>query len=355
MRIYPAGKLSSLAVIGLLLLAAAALQSCQPRNPVIEEQFIAFGSLVEIKLYGVKPEVAQQAIRAVEKDFQYLHQAWHAWEPGPITRMNQLIASGETFTVAPSTLPLLQRSIALALSSEGLFNPAIGSLLRLWGFQGSEVPSGPPPSAADIKTLVDRAPSMADLELNGITLHSRNPAVRLDFGAIAQGLSLDYAIARLKEFGIENAVVNVSGDLRAIGRHGDRAWRVGIRNPADSGILAAIDVQGDATVITSGDYERFFDYEGKHYCHIIDPRTGYPAQGTASVTVLDSDAGRADAASTALLIAGPKDWYRIAKKMGVEGVLLVDKSGVVYMTPNLRERVYFHVEPKPTIIYSDPL
>jgi thiamine biosynthesis lipoprotein len=196
---------------------------------------------------------------------------------------------------------------------------------------------------------------MDDIELDGITMRSRNPAVRLDFGGFAKGVGVDFAIQRLREFGIENAVVNAGGDLRAIGKHGARAWRVGIRNPRDSGVMAAIDVQGDTSVFTSGDYERFFEYEGKRYCHIIDPRTGYPAQDTVSVTVVDNDAGRADAAATALFIAGPKDWYRIAKKMGIEGALLIDQAGVVHMTPNLRERVYFNVEPKPTIIYSDPL
>jgi len=262
---------------------------------------------------------------------------------------------GQKISVAPSVLPLIQRSQQLSAQSEGLFNPASGELLQLWGFQSDEPPQGPPPDAAAIAKIVAAAPKMSDLHLDGIHLTSDNPAVRLDFGGFAKGVAIDYAIQRLRDYGIKNAVVNAGGDLRAIGQHGDRAWRVGIQNPRGRGVLGAIDIKGDACVFTSGDYERYFEYQGVRYSHIIDPRTGYPARGLSSVTVLDNDAGRADAAATAIFVAGVEDWYRIAKKMGVQGVMVIDSKGQIYMDPMMKSRVYFLDSAAPNIIVSKSL
>jgi thiamine biosynthesis lipoprotein len=196
---------------------------------------------------------------------------------------------------------------------------------------------------------------MDDVAIDGIEMYSTNDAVRLDLGGFAKGYGVDVAIEHLREMGITNAVVNAGGDLRAIGRHGNRPWRVGIRNPRGPGILASVDVQGDESVFTSGDYERYFEYEGIRYYHILDPRTGYPARGARSVTVFDDNAAEADAAATAIFVAGPEEWYEVAKSMGIKAVMLVDTRGTIYMTPNLKDRIYFDVKPLPKIIYSEPL
>ena len=98
-------------------------------------------------------------------------------------------------------------------------------------------------------------------------------------------------------------------------------------------------VSGDESLFTSGDYDRNFIYEGKTYHHIIDPRTGYPAEGTRSVTVAHTDATTADAAATALFVAGPDHWHEVARRMGMRYVLLVDSEGTVHMNPAMAERL----------------
>ncbi|WP_455365411.1 FAD:protein FMN transferase, partial [Kaarinaea lacus] len=196
---------------------------------------------------------------------------------------------------------------------------------------------------------------MQDLELDGVELKSNNSAVQIDFGGFAKGYAVDMAIEHLKDMGINNAIVNAGGDLRAIGKHGDRAWRVGIRNPRGEGVLASVDVEGDESVFTSGDYERYYEYQGKRYHHIIDPHTGYPKQGVTSVTVFDTRADRADAAATAIFVAGEEHWYEVAKSMGVAGVMLVTSNGTIHMTPNLKKRIYFDIKPTSDIQYSEPL
>jgi len=181
-------------------------------------------------------------------------------------------------------------------------------------------------------------------------------------GAMAKGVAVDRAIDYLKSLGINNAIVNAGGDLKAIGRHGERPWHVGIRDPrkncgqqnqADC-IIAELDVNDDEAVFTSGDYERFFEYQGKRYHHIIDPRSGYPANKSTSVTVIHHDAGTADAAATALFIAGPEQWPEIARDMGIKYVMLVDKQGRIYMTPAMAARIKLQDPNSKTVITKLP-
>ena len=342
--------------ISLFILIILSL-GCSRGPTVYHQQLLVFGTLVDIKLWGVKQKKAEEAVAQLTKDFNYMDHAWHAWHAGPLTRANYFIANQEPFTAPPSILPLIKRGTELSTLSGGLFNPAIGNLMHLWGFESDDPPHGPPPDPRAIQTLVDQKPSMKDLTVDGITIKSSNPGVKMDFGGFAKGYAVDRAIDYLRQVGIQNAVVNAGGDLRAIGSHGDRPWRVGIRHPRKEGILAAVEAKADESIFTSGDYERYFDWKGKRYCHIIDPRTGYPARGLTSVTVFTRQGDLADAAATALFVAGPKveDWLPIARAMGINGAMLVDSKGNVQMTPGIRDRIHFEVNPPPPVSISEAL
>lgn len=338
---------------GLVWLVAVglALAGCNRYNDAdYQEEFLAFGTLVSVTLHGVDRALADKAIASVREDLNYMHDAWHPWQPGPLGRVNQLLPLQGRFSMAPSLHPVIVQSIELSRQSGGLFNPAIGELVKLWGFSQDEPPSGPPPDARAIAELVARQPSMDDLIVDGITLQATNPALQLDFGAFAKGYGVDRVIEHLRELGVKNAIVNAGGDLRAIGAKGVRPWRIGIRHPRGQGVLASVEVSGDESVFTSGDYERFYEYEGKRYHHIIDPRTGYPARGVVSVTVVHRSAAVADAAATALFVAGPEDWKAVAEAMGVTQVMLVDEAGQVHMSPAMAARIHFETQPGKVIV-----
>jgi thiamine biosynthesis lipoprotein len=330
-------------LLGTLLLGAG----CgEPQPTLYKSRILVFGTWVDLVLWDVDDATAARAERAIQGDLGGIHTRWHAWEPGELTRINTAIASGMPIEVDPTMAPVLARARELSLASGHLFNPAIGHLIRLWGFHGSQGERRPPAPDA-IRALVAAAPTMADLRLEGTTLQVSNPSVSLDFGAFAKGYGVDIAIGRLRELGIANAIVNAGGDLRAIGRHAARPWRIGIQSPTADGNLASIDVAGDESVFTSGSYERQFEYRGVRYHHIIDPRTGYPAEGLISVTVLGVNGAEADAAATALLVAGPHDWPRVARAMGTTAVLVVDRSGAVQMTPEMARRATLIAQPVP--------
>ncbi len=336
-----------------VLLAFLIPMGCQVEHPAYNTRFMAFGTLVDLSIIGVNRDIAQEAARILEQDFTFMHQAWHAWDPGPLGRVNRLIAKGEDFPVPPSVLPLIRLGKLYEEQSGGLFNPAIGRLINLWGFHTDAPERRPPPPPEAIRTLLKSSPGMADLELDGIMLRSSNPQVQLDFGAFGKGYGIDLAIAHLREMGIHNAIVNAGGDLRAIGDRGGRPWRIAIRRPS-GGVLAIIEVSGDESVFTSGDYERNFVYEGETYHHIIDPRTGYPAKGSRSITVLHTDAATTDAAATALFVAGPDNWISVARAMRIKYVLLMDNTGTIHMTPAMARRIEF-MDQEPDIKLSEPL
>lgn len=341
---------------GVALLWAIVLLSpgCRNQEPAYTERFQAFGTQIDLTLIGIDKASFERVAAIIKADFTAIHQAWHGWEPGPLGLVNKQLPTGQEFAAPPAVLPLIEQGIRLAEHSQGLFNPAIGKLLRLWGFQSEDTDSLPLPVDRDIQEQLRSNPKMRDLHLEGIILRGTNPSVQLDFGALGKGYAIDLVTQHLRELGIHNALLNAGGDYRAIGSRDGLPWRVPIRRPSGVGVLGTINVQGDESVFTTGQYEGAHIREGKRLHHIIDPRTGYPAKGTMAVTVIHSESITADAASTALFIAGPEKWYDIAKSMGIKYVLLTAEDGTLHMNPAMAKRVHL-LEPPTKIRISPPL
>ena len=326
--------------IALLLVFLILLAACQRDEEQSAELFV-FGTLIEIKLWGASPEEAGHAFSELQQMFQGMHQDWHAWEPGRLTNINNAFAQGRPATADENIVEMVRRSQQIEASTGGRFNPAIGALIRLWGFHTSDYPiTGPPPSQLQIDEILEQKPSSADIHINGLELRSDNPAVQLDFGGIAKGYSVDLTIAHLRDLGIGNAIVNAGGDLRAMGSHGDRPWRVAIRKPG-GGNIGSVQVRGDEAIFTSGNYERFRQDQEERYPHILDPNTGWPAKDIASVTIITDEGLLADAAATALIVAGLEHWSEVAHALGLNQVAVVDESGTVYLTPEMEKRIQF--------------
>jgi thiamine biosynthesis lipoprotein len=342
--------LSHLRVACSFLLILAVVGCSRPGT--YQQDFFAFGTLVEVTFYGANRPLADKAFEAARKQFNTMTTVWHAWRPSAVTRANALIAADKSSALRPELLYLIKRAKRLSKQSGGLFNPAIGRLIALWGFHSDDYGGRRPPTAIKIKALVEKYPSMRDLVVKGTRLSSTNRYVQLDFGAFAKGYGVGRVVNHLHKMGIENLIVNAGGDLRATGDHGNRPWRIGIQNPRGDGVIASVEIHHDESVFTSGDYERYFVFKGKRYHHILDPRTGYPARGVTSATVIDADSGTADAAATALLVAGPNHWISIARAMRVRDVLLIDSHGRAHMTPSMFKRIHFEIDPPPPTIVS---
>lgn len=312
---------------------------------LISEHMYVFGTLVDVEVSATDEMAARRAIDAVAQDFMIQNKDWHAWKRGALSDLNIALAAGRMHVADLELLTLLQEVTVLARASNGLFNPAIGGLVSAWGFHNDLPLDGPPPAKIELERWRQTPPTMDDLIIEGNMISSRNRALRLDLGGYAKGVALNRALDRLATLGFNDALVNLGGNLAVAGKHGDRPWRIGIRHPQGSGALAAVEVSGRTAVVTSGTYERYRDYEGHRYHHIIDPRTGQPAQHVASATVIHRDAARADVAATALVVAGMKDWPQIACSMGIDNVMMVDDEGRVQLTAAMARQVRFLESP----------
>lgn len=298
-------------VLALLLVS---VPGCTAPAPTVD-RFPALGTLVEVTLHDVDAATATAALRALRTALSDMDENWSAWGDGALAQFN----AGSP--ADPALAELMADAETMATASGRLFEPRIGALVELWGFHDGERRPGPPPDADAIQAWLDGA-----------------LPVRVDLGAYAKGAALTRAAEVLREHGISNALVNAGGDIVALGDAGNRAWHVGIRHPRTAGVLAGITLADGEAVLTSGDYERTFEWADARYHHILDPRTGRPAPATASITVIARDAAHADAAATALFVAG-EDWPEVAAAMGVDTVLRVAADGRIELSAAMAARV----------------
>lgn len=335
-----------LALLSLVLL----LSSCG-KEPFYQEQAYVFGTQVDVSIYGEDETKSRQAVASVMHEFQRLHDLLHAWKPSELSALNAALAQGKSKEVSSEVAAMLQDAARMSAQSGGLFNPAIGGLIQTWGFQADDF-KAVLPDEKKVAALVKADPKMSDLvfspsissEENRVIISSRNPTVKIDLGGYAKGYALDRAADILKQQGIHNALINIGGNVLALGQHGNRAWRVGIQHPRKPGPMATLELRDGEAIGTSGDYQRYFEFNGKRYCHLIDPRSGYPAQGAQAVTILTHGerAGLlSDGPSKPIFISGIQGWRAAAQQMQISEAMLVDADGVVHLTAELQKRLEF--------------
>ncbi|BAN47865.1 FAD:protein FMN transferase [Metapseudomonas resinovorans] len=242
-----------------------------------------------------------------------------------VERFNALPA-GSCLALPGPMLELVAFAGQLSKDSDGAFDMTVEPLLNLWGFgpqsRGDQVPS--PEAIAAAKAVVGQQ----HLTVRGQELCKDAP-VQLDFNSIAAGYAVDRVVARLGELGVGSALVEITGELKAVGRKPDgMPWRIAIEAPRDDRQVAQKIVQLDGLgVSTSGDYRNYFEKNGKRYSHTIDPKTGAPiSHSLAAVTVVDESALRADGLSTLLMVLGPEAGEAYAERQGI-AAFFVTRAG----------------------------
>lgn len=272
--------------------------------------------------------------------FRGVETSMNEWREGsPIAEINRL-AGGKPVAAPGAVRRILHRGMEIGARTHGAFDVTWAALWGLWDFSARAKPHVPDPAevAARLRLIDYRKVEIDD---RAGTVRLPVAGMKLGLGGIAKGWALDEAAKLLRSRGVRNFSVTAGGQVYVGGQHGDRPWRVGIRNPRGSGddILAVFDAH-DASASTSGDYEHFFNVDGVLYHHILDPSTGMPARGLRSVTVLAADATLADALSTALMVLGrAKSLALLEKFPGVECVL-IDDHGEMWSSPGLQGKVH---------------
>jgi thiamine biosynthesis lipoprotein len=317
-------------------------------EPGHRERVLVFGTFAEVEIRGADRRRAAAATAEVAQAWQRFHREWHPWEPGPLLELNASLAAGAPSPPLPSSLlELIALGERHERASGGLFNPALGRLVALWGFHGGEYPvRGALPQAAEVEAILASAPSLTQIEVFGDRVRSDNRWLQLDFSAIAEGRALQEAGLILRHHGIEHALLSMGGDVLALGRAGRRPWRVAIAHP-DGGVLGSVSLGDGETLFTAGGYRRYREADGERLPHLIDPRSGHPARGAVAATVLHEDPVRADAAATALAVGGAAALARIVRDMQVPCALTLEPDGSLHVTRALHDRLSLPAETAP--------
>lgn len=227
---------------------------------------------------------------------------------------------------------MFNNSIAFSKSSNGIFDPTIAPLIKLWA-RGAIIKRVPPPEMIkDTLSLVDY--KQINVEGNRVFLSKKGMCA--DFGGIAKGSIIDRMVEMLKNHGAENGLVNAGGDIRVFG---EKEWQIGIQHPRkERDVLLTLKLKNQS-IATSGDYQRFYMVGEKRYHHILDPRTGYPADKSMSATVITPKATDADALATIAFILGPEKGIEMLEQLEDTEGIIVDASGKIFTTSALKSLV----------------
>lgn len=283
----PFGRREFLAM-GTGVFALGALPLALRRHVTVARRTLpVMGTIAEITVVDRSEALAQQAVEAVIADLRFVDAIMTRFRTDSDIGRANLFAGREGVTVGRETAEVIETALRWASASEGRFDPAIGAASELWDVTNRHEP---PPTEA-VRRLADRAFwRHVDIERRaGVgTVRYGEPDLHLDLGGIGKGYSIDRAVQTLRALGIQHAIVNLGGDLYALGQSPEGGpWRVGIKSPDDLGSVARTLEVSDRAVATSGDYERFFRYGGERFHHLIDPQTAAPRRTSVrSVTVL---------------------------------------------------------------------
>ncbi|MGH8212441.1 MAG: FAD:protein FMN transferase [Rhodanobacteraceae bacterium] len=333
-------RAAALAIAALAVAAVLWTLFDSPRAPQ-RATFYVFGGLVSLEVRGATPDVADAAFVEIDNQLHRDQRAWHPWQrPSDLMDLNDAIATGKPYRAPPELAGLIRAAQAGYRDSDGLFDAAIGALVTAWGYHTGSFPVNTPlPSTARVAALEARHPGMGDIHVAADgTVTSDDRAIALDLDGLAEGYAAEQITTILHAHDIDNAIVNVGGDVVASGTADGRPWRVAIESP-EGGVFASMELSGHEALFSSGDYHKYRVIGGRRRAHIIDPRTGQPVGGTAATSIIMGNATRADVGSTALMVAGPTDFARIARSLHAACAMLLTDDDRLYITPAMRKRI----------------
>ncbi|MDP8225505.1 MAG: FAD:protein FMN transferase [Candidatus Lernaella stagnicola] len=324
------------------LVVLAWLMACSPepaplpRSPSpVSERRILMGTQVEINIFGTAKSSAQQALKAgfdaMEQVQSWAHPEW------PSSELYQLNAAAgkEPRKLNPQLFAVLKMAHEISIHSQGAFDVTFAGGGKLWDLKN--------PEAFRVPTDAELREAIKSIDYRRVKLdessHSafiEDSDTRVNLGGIAKGWAADMAMQALKKNGVQNAIVNIGGDMLVAGSKNGVPWRIGVQDPRRprGSYFTVLEATGSLAIATSGDYERFVIHDGIRYHHILDPKTGRPARRCRSVTLVASTAALADALATAVFVLGPEEGAAMLQKYYPEtDSLIIDAVGATHETP----------------------
>jgi thiamine biosynthesis lipoprotein len=317
---------------GLLALRFTPVAAHGDRGGSVRVQQTAMGTVwtIEAMDHG-RPDEARRAISAAYSELERVESIMSEWRPkSPISQVDA--AAGDHAVEVPAELrEMIERSIRYSQKTVGTFDITWRGMGSLWHFDDDFIPPTPAQVNAARRNIDYRA-----IQISGNSIYLPE-GKNIGLGGIAKGYGVNRAVEILIQQGFSDCFVDGGGDVRVSGTRDGQPWRLGIQNPrAAHGEILGIVRLSNRSLVTSGDYERFKIVEGVRYHHIIDPRTGWPATASSSVSVLSTDAEQGVVLAKAIFILGPEKGLELARHEGVDA-LLIDPHGREYATPGFTQ------------------
>ena len=299
---------------------------------------IKMGSRFELTVVLDDADQAKKAIDDAYQEIDRLEALISSWKEGSQTSTINRRAGIEAVVVDEELFELTRRALRVSEWTDGAFDISFAGMQGLWQFKGE---NQAPPEAGAIARLLPLI-NYKNVELDPIlkTVFLKNQGMRIGFGAIGKGLAANGAAKVLKKHGVKNGLVDAGGDLLPFGLDvTGQPWRIGIIHPRAPGKLMMELRMTDCAVVTSGDYERYFIYEGKRYAHIINPKTGWPADQLRSATIICPDAELADALATAVFVMGPEKGMECVNSLKHIECILIDTDNRVTVSKGIDRKI----------------
>ncbi len=324
-------RFDTLRAIGFRLLFGALLMTGTARAEWMTETQPIMGTRCSVELWSEDKAAGAAAMASVFDDMRRIDRLMSTWkEDTEISRVNRE-AGKHPVKISPELFTLLETSVQYSELTRGAFDITYASVGYLYDFKKGVHP--------DQKAIDAALPGInwrhMKLDPKETTVFFTRPGMRIDLGGIAKGYSVDRGIEILRKQGITRAMVNAGGDTRIIGDRFGRPWVVGVRDPDHEGKTFLKLPLTDTAFSTSGDYERYFDEDGKRFHHIIDPKTGDSARKCRSVTVISSNATRTDALTKSVFIMGPEEGIAFINTLSDADAVAVAPDGKVYYSKGL--------------------
>ena len=308
-------------LLSLLLIAVLLLSGCSVNPETIS--FESMDTFMQVSLYGDK-----KTAEAVQNEILRLEALFNANDPA--SKVSELNQSG--FVEDEDVFKVLEGALKVSQSTDGALDPSVYPLVEEWGFISRDFHIPDKSTIDELLQHVDH--TQIALNFNRTYIPEK---MKLDLGAVAKGYAADRAKEILAEKEVKSAILNLGGTVAAVGTKPDGSdWKVGISDPESTGGYFATVTLRDKIVATSGSYERFFEQDGKRYCHILDPKTGMSADsGVVSVSIISDNGLYCDALSTALFVMGAEKaqaYWKNQQDLPPFDYILLDDTGKVYVT-----------------------
>jgi thiamine biosynthesis lipoprotein len=291
------------------------------------------GSQFEITAVHQDAEQAQKAIDAAYAEIDRIEAVISEWRPTSETSAINAAAGDHPVTVSNELFELIRRSLKVSELTGGAFDITWFSVGRLWDMKAAKKPAAEAIAAA----LEDTGYRHLVLDPKKHSVFLDRAGTKIGFGAIGKGYAANRAARVLREAGATGGIVNASGDLCAFGKREDGSpWRIGIADPFHKDEAFAYVDLSELAIVTSGDYERYVEIDGKRYSHILDPRTGYPVEELRSVTIICPDAELADALATGVTVLGVERGLALVNRLKNVHAFLVDRDGKLHQSKDLQ-------------------